>query len=423
MRGSCWILIAALGGALGCKRGDGPEASAEAARAARVIPVTAAPVAVKNVPIFLDGLGNVIAFKTVTVHSQVDGRLDKVLFKEGQEVKAGTVLAQIDPRPFQIQLHQAEGALARDTAQLHDNQANFDRYLSLRDQKLIAQQQVDDSRAALGQLSGAVEIDKAQIEQARLNLDYARITSPLDGVTGVRLVDPGNVVHAADQTGLVVITQLQPIAVLFTLPEDDLPAVMEELATRPLDVEAWSRNGEKLLDRGKVQLVDNQINQATATIRMKAVFPNQQRQLWPNQFIKTRLLLTTRQNALVVPATVVQRGPKGSFAYVIKSDGTVDTRPVTVDLTQGEISLIKSGLKPGEQVVVDGQNQLRPGARVQARPAAASGDGSGAGGPPSGAAPAPNGIAPRGGTTPGGAPGAPGIPPSGAGSGPRGQRQ
>jgi multidrug efflux system membrane fusion protein len=353
-------------------RGTSDGAAAAEAQKERVIPVVAATVEKKDVPIFLEGLGNVTAYKTVTVHTQVDGRLDKVLFTEGQKVKRGEALAQIDPRPFQIQLHQAEGALARDTSQLQDNKINFERYQTLRDQKLVAQQQVDDARAAMGQFAGAIEIDKAQVEQAKLNLDYAHITSPLDGVTGVRQVDPGNIVHAADQTGIVVITQLDPIAVLFTLPEDDLPAVMDELTQHPLKVEAWSRDGAKLLADGTVQLIDNAINQATATMRLKAFFKNDPLKLWPNQFVKTRLLLTTRHDALLVPSTAIQRGPKGVFVYVIDPNNqTAQMQSVEIDLTQGEQTIIRKGLKPGDVVVTDGQSQLRPGAKVQARAAAA----------------------------------------------------
>jgi multidrug efflux system membrane fusion protein len=350
-----------------CK-GTSDGAAAAEAQKERVIPVVAATVEKKDVPIFLEGLGNVTAFKTVTVHTQVDGRLDKVLFTEGQKVKRGDALAQVDPRPFLVQLHQAEGALARDSSQLQDNKINFERYQTLRYQKLIAQQQVDDARAAMGQFAGAIEIDKAQIEQARLNLDYARITSPIDGVTGVRQVDPGNIVHAADQTGIVVITQLDPIAVLFTLPEDDLPAVMDELTQHQLKVEAWSRDGAKLLAEGTVQLIDNAINQATATMRMKALFKNDPIKLWPNQFVKTRLLLTTRHDALIVPSTAIQRGPKGVFVYVIDArNQTAQMQSIEIDLTEGEQTIIKKGLKPGDVVVTDGQSQLRPGAKVQAR--------------------------------------------------------
>jgi multidrug efflux system membrane fusion protein len=350
-----------------CKGSTDGAAAAEAQKE-RVIPVVTATVDRKDVPIFLEGLGNVIAYKTVTVHTQVDGRLDKVLFTEGQKVKRGEAVAQIDPRPFQIQLHQAEGALARDSSQLQDNKINFERFQTLRDQKLVSQQQVDDARAAMGNFAGSIEIDKAQIEQARLNLEYARITSPIDGVTGVRLVDPGNIVHPADATGIVVITQLDPIAVLFTLPEDNLPAVMDELTQRPLKVEAWSRDGAKQLAEGTVQLIDNAINQATATMRMKALFKNDPLKLWPNQFVKTRLLLTTRQNALVVPATAIQRGPKGVFVYVVDpKNQTAQMQTVEIDLTQGEQAIIRKGLKAGDVVVTDGQNQLRPGAKVQTR--------------------------------------------------------
>jgi len=357
----------------------------EGSKASRVIPVAAAPVAQRDLPIYLDGLGNVAAFKTVTVRSQVDGRLEQVLFREGQEVRRGELLAQIDSRPFQIQLRQAEGALARDSALLKSGKLNLERFIALREQKLIAQQQVDDQQAAVGQLEGAVRVDEAQIENAKLNIDYARIVAPIDGITGVRLVDPGNIIRANDQTGLVLITQLDPIAVLFTLPAENLPKVAEQMRAGPLSVEAYSQDGDTQLARGKLELIDNQINAATATMRMKAVFPNPKRLLWPNQFVKTRLLLTVRKNAIVVPATAVQRGPKGLFVYVIRADQTVEMRPVEVELTQGDLSLVRSGLKPGEQVVTDGQNQLRPDSRVQPRDNPTA--------PPAGGAPAPGSTA------------------------------
>lgn len=339
----------------------------EGSKAPRIIPVAAAPVVQRDIPIYLDGLGTVIAFKTVTVRSQVDGRLEQVLFREGQEVRRGDLLAQIDSRPFQIQLRQAEGALARDSALLKSGKLNLERFITLREQKLIAQQQVDDQQAAVGQLEGAVRVDEAQVENARLNIDYARIVAPIDGITGVRLVDPGNIIHANDQTGIVLITQLDPISILFTLPSENLPTVAEQMRAGPLPVEAYSRDGDVLLAKGKLELIDNQINAATATMRLKAVFPNPKRLLWPNQFVKARLLVTTRKNAVVVPATAIQRGPKGLFVYVIKPDQTVEMRPVEVELTQGDLSLIRSGLKPGEQVVTDGQNQLRPDSKVQPR--------------------------------------------------------
>src|SRR5579884_1065516 len=376
----------------GAGQGSGQNAGNPAARA---VPVIAAPVAERDVPIYLDGLGNVIAYKTVTVKSQVDGRLNEVLFREGQEVRRGEVLAQIDPRPFQIQLNQAEGALARDKALLESGRRNLERFATLREQKLIAQQQEDDQRAAVGQLEGAVRIDEAQIESAKLNLEYARIVSPIDGITGVRQVDPGNLVHATDQSGIVLITQLDPISVIFTLPAENLTKVAMEMRNGPLRVDAYSQDGAILLATGKLELIDNQINVNTATMRLKATFPNPKRLLWPNQFVKTRLLLTTRKNAIVVPAPAVQRGPKGLFVYVIKPDQTVEARPVEVALTQGEITVLQSGVKPGEQVVTDGQNQLRPDSKVQPR------------------------SADRPTSSPGGAP-APGAPPSSGGAPPAG---
>jgi multidrug efflux system membrane fusion protein len=337
--------------------------------AARAVPVVSAAVQLRDVPIYLDGLGNVSAFKTVTVRSQVDGRLDQVLFKEGQAVKAGELLARIDPRPFQNQLRQAQGALARDQAQLQAAKVNLERYRQLTAKKLIPAQQADDQAALVGQLDGSVQVDRATIQVAKLNLDYASITSPIEGVTGVRIVDPGNLVHAADANGLVVITQLDPISVLFSLPQDELPRVMRELQAGALAVEAWSRDGAQKLATGELALIDNQINAATATLRLKAVFPNPQRLLWPNQFVKARLLLTTRKNALVVPATVPQRGPDGTFAYVIQQDQTVQPRPIEVDHMEGDLAIVSKGLAEGEQVVVDGQNQLRAGSKVAARQA------------------------------------------------------
>ncbi|HUJ27840.1 MAG TPA: efflux RND transporter periplasmic adaptor subunit [Myxococcales bacterium] len=348
-------------------------AGRDQAAANRPVPVVAGAVTKKDLPIYLEGLGNVTAFYTVTIHTLVDGRLDQVLFREGQVVHKGDLLARIDPRPFQNQLHQAQGALARDAAQLKGAQVNLKRYQDLAQQKLIAQQQADDQAALVGQLDGAVQLDRAQIDSAKLNLDYALIRSPIEGVTGVRQIDPGNIVHASDQNGLVILTQLDPIAVIFALPQDDLPRVSAQLAKGPLDVEAWSRDGAQKLATGKLALVDNQINAATATMRLKAVFPNPQHLLWPNQFVNARLLLTTRKDALTVPATVPQRGPDGLFAYVIQPDQTVQQRPIEIELQQGDTTVIARGLNEGEQVVVDGQSQLRPGSHVQARQAGQQG--------------------------------------------------
>lgn len=347
--------------------GPSPAASAQAAAAARVVSVTTVKVTREDVPVWLEGLGNVTAFLTVTVKPQVDGRLDKVLFKEGQAVKKGDVLAQIDPRPFAIQLESAQAALARDRANLKNAQVNVERYTALSQDNLIPQQQLTDQQATAAQLAAQATGDQAAIDSARLNLDYARITSPIDGVTGVRLVDQGNVVHAADPNGLVVVTQLDPIAVLFTLPEDQLTSVREAMGNDPLLVEARSRDGGRVLGAGKLSVIDNQINQATATVRLKAIFDNPDHRLWPNQFVKARLKLGTRQNVLVVPAAVVQHGPEGTFAYVIRPDATAEVRPIKVVTTEGDKALIGSGLSEGETVVLDGQAQLRPGAKVSAK--------------------------------------------------------
>ncbi len=363
------VLIAAIAFVVHQRSKGAAAASArsEQQAAQRPVPVVAAQAQKKDVPIYLDGLGNVTAFKTVTVRSQVDGRLEQVLFREGQAVRVGEQIARIDPRPFLNQLHQAQGALSRDEAQLRSARLNLERYRALREQKLIAQQQVDDQEALVGQTEGAVQVDRSLIDAAKLNLDYANIRSPLEGVTGVRQVDPGNLIRATDPNGLVIITQLDPIAVIFSLPQDDLPRVMHELAQGPMEVEAWSRDGGIKLAAGRLALVDNQINAATSTMRLKAIFPNPQRLLWPNQFVKARLLLTTRKDALVVPSTVPQRGPEGTFAYVISPDQTVQPRPIELELTQGDLAIVARGLQPGELVVADGQSQLRPGSHVMAQ--------------------------------------------------------
>jgi multidrug efflux system membrane fusion protein len=343
-------------------------AAASSAAANRTIPVLTAIVVQRDVPVLLEGLGSVTAFYTVTVKTQVDGRIDKVLFTEGQHVKKGDVLVQIDPRPFAIQLETAQAKRAQDAANEKNAKLNADRYKTLSQQNLIAVQQYTDQQAMVDQLDAQLRSDQAAIDAARLNLDYARITSPIDGVTGLRLVDPGNVVHATDTTGLVVVTELDPIAVYFTLPEDDLTPINEAMAARQLPVEALSRDGDKTLGQGKLTVIDNEINQQTATLKLKAVFDNPQHLLWPNQFVKARLRLSTRKDALVVPAAVVQHGPTGTFAYVVKADSTAENRPVVLTAIQGDVAVIASGLAVGEQVVVDGQGQLRPGTKVVTKP-------------------------------------------------------
>lgn len=353
------------------KAGAVAAAAAASAAANRVIPVLTATVAQRDMPLWLEGLGSVSAFYTVTVKTQVGGPIVKVLYKEGQHVKKGDVLIRIDPRPFNIQLESAEAALQRDEANLKNSRVNVDRYKTLSDQKLIAVQQFTDQQSAVDQLVGTVASDRAAINQAKLNLDYAQIKSPIDGVTGVRLVDPGNFVQPTDTTGLVVVTQLDPIALYFTLPEDDLPSIEKGMAAGMLTVQAWSRAGDQLLGEGKLTVIDNQINQATATLRLKAIFDNPKGLLWPNQFVKARVHISTRVAAIVVPNAVVQHGPSGTFAYVVEGEATVSNRAITVEAVQGETAIVSKGLQPGETVVVEGQAQLRPGAHVSAKPAPA----------------------------------------------------
>jgi multidrug efflux system membrane fusion protein len=375
MHANRWVLgtvgLVVIGGSglwLHGKQRSGVEraSAAASANADRPIAVTATTVTKADVPITLDGLGTVTPLQTVTVKSQVDGLLQSVAFKEGDAVKKGELLAQIDPRPFVIRLHQAQAALAKDDAQLKNVELTLHRNEALLKEGLITQQQVDDQRALLASTQATIKADQTVIESARLDVDYARVRSPIDGVTGVRLVDPGNVIRASD-SGLVVVTQLDPIAVVFTLPQDDLPRVTTELAKGPLGVEAYSRDGTKKLATGQLLLVDNQINASTGTIRLKATLPNPDKLLWPNGFVKARLLLTTRKDAIVVPATVVQRGPKGTFAYVVDKNMTASVRPIEPDVFQGDMVIIAKGLVPGERVVVDGQNQLKPGGKVSIR--------------------------------------------------------
>jgi multidrug efflux system membrane fusion protein len=348
----------------------------------RAIPVLATAAVTRDVPIYLEGLGSVTAYKTVNVRSQVDGRMDRVDFREGQSVRHGEVLAEIDPRPFAILLHQGEAALARDKGQLDGAKRDLDRYEAVGGQHLLPQQQIDDQRALVEQYQGNVQNDQATIENAKLQLDYARIKSPIDGVTGVRLVDPGNIVHAADTGGIVVVAQIDPIAVLFTLPQDDLPAVAKQLAAGVMEVEARSRDGSQMLGKGQLLLIDNQINQGTATMRLKAVFPNPNHALWPNEFVKTRLRLMVRKGALVIPAAAVQRGPQGTFVYVVDGE-KADLRTVTIERIEGENAIVATGLQAGERVVREGQSQLRPGARVSLRDAGQKGASGAAGGAPS----------------------------------------
>ncbi|MEO5767246.1 MAG: efflux RND transporter periplasmic adaptor subunit [Polyangia bacterium] len=359
--------------------GDAPGGGGE-----RPVSVTTTLVGRRDVPLYLEGIGSVVPLQTVMVKPQVDGRLDKAAFEEGKAVRKGDLLAQIDPRPFAIQRDQAQAALARDTAQTQSSRLTLQRYEKVRQENLIAQQQLDDQRALVAQQEATLKADQAQLDQARLQLDYARIRSPIDGVTGVRLVDPGNIIRASDPTGIVMVTQLDPIAVLFSLPQDELPRIAEQMAGGPLQVDVLSRDGATTLGSGKLGLIDNQINQTTATIRLKAVLENPRKTLWPNQFVKVRLLLAVRKQALVLPAAAIQRGPQGTFVYLVGADQRAATRPVKVDSVEGDTAIVAGGLQQGDQVVTEGQGQLRPGARVAARLAVA-GTGAGGGSRPTGA--------------------------------------
>jgi multidrug efflux system membrane fusion protein len=391
------ILIAVAAGGLLLYRSRKAAAAAQAQGAPtdRPVPVVLATVERKDVAVYLEGLGNALPLNTVTLHTQVDGPLTVVAFKEGQFVHKGDFLAQVDPRPFLATLHQAEAALARDQATLRNAELNLERYRELRAEKLIAEQQYTDQRALKDTTLGTIKTDEAQIESARLNVEYSRIVSPIDGVTGVRLIDVGNIVHAADASGLVVITQIDPMTVLFTLPEDDLPRVQAELAKGPLAVDAYSRDGSRKLASGTLSFIDNQINQTTATIRMRASFPNPKSVLWPNEFVKARLLLSTEKDAIIVPAVAVQRGPSGTFVYAASADMVAAVRPIQLASLQGDAALIASGLAPGDVVVVDGQNQLKPGSKLAPRQtekaggdkgaAAGSASAGGRGGPPTAA--------------------------------------
>jgi multidrug efflux system membrane fusion protein len=328
------------------------------------IPVVAGLVASGDVPIYLEGLGTVIAYNTVIVHSQIQGQITRINFTEGQTVHTGDQLAQIDPRPYQAQLDQALANRARDQAQLANAQSNLDRYTTLGKQGWATPQLLETQKAQVGQLEAAIKADEAVIESARTQLSYTQLTSPINGITGIRQVDIGNIIHSTDANGLVVVTQVEPISVIFTLPETELPQVQQALAKGPLTVQAFSQDSTIKLDEGKLNFIDNEILQTTGSVRFKAEFPNTAHRLWPGELINVRLLLDTRQNGLTIPAPAVQQGPNGAYVYVIKPDDTVTVRPVKVAQLSGGQALVDSGLAANEQVVVDGQSRLQPGTRV-----------------------------------------------------------
>jgi membrane fusion protein, multidrug efflux system len=387
-----WLVSAVALGVIcasfsGCTSADSKQQKAQAA-GPHAVSVAVAKAERQDVPVYLVGLGSVTAFYTANIKSRVDGQIMRVNFKEGQIVKEGDLLILIDPRPFQVQLEQMQAQLFKDAASLRDARLNLDRYTTLIPSGSIAQQQVDTQKSLVDQLDGQVRTDQAQIDNAKLQIVYCNITAPFTGRVGLRQVDPGNIVHAADTNPMLILTQLQPIAVIFTLPEDQLPTVSEHMKNSTLLVEAYSRDNQTKLATGKLQTIDNQIDPTTGTAKLKAVFDNKDNQLWPNQFVNANLLLETRKNSIVLPTAAILHGPQGAFVYLAKPDKTVEARTVTVSLTQGTITTVTAGVNPGDTVVTDGQDKLQTGSTIEPRnsgpsnPSARNGSGNGPSGNP-----------------------------------------
>ncbi len=349
-----------------------PADAAARAAAPQAIAVDTAAVGHTDVPIYLQGLGTVQAFYTVTVTARVDGELQKIAFTEGQQVRKGDLLAQIDPRPNQAAYDQALAAKAKDAAQLANAKLDLERYTLLQPQDLASKQTVDTARAMVDQLTAQLQVDQAVIDNARTQLEYTRITSPINGRTGIRLIDPGNIVHGANATGIVVVTQVQPISVIFTLPEEDLSVIGAALAAGAVKVTTLSRDGKTELDQGTLSLVDNEIDQTTGTAKLKATFSNEHNTLWPGQYVNARVLVRTERDALTLPTAAVQLGPNGPFTYVIKTDSTVEVRPLKIGAESGGMTVIEEGLALNERVVTSNQYRLQSGAHVRANTANAS---------------------------------------------------
>jgi multidrug efflux system membrane fusion protein len=361
-----------------------------------VVPVVVATAQRGDLPVYFNGLGTVTAFNTVTVRSRVDGQLTSIAFKEGQFVHEGDLLAQIDPRPFQVQLAQALGQLAKDQAQRRDAEVNLERFKLLFKEGVIPQQQLDTQAALVGQFDGAIASDQSQIDNAKLQLTYSRITAPISGRIGLRLVDAGNIVHASDTNGLLVITQLQPISVIFSLPQDQLPDVNSKLRSGvQLVVDAYDRDDTAKIASGKLQTIDNQIDLTTGTYKLKSMFANADNSLFPNQFVNVHLLVDTKHNLTIVPTAAIQRGPQGTYIYAVAKDPTgKDTiakiYPVTIAQTTGNSVGLSAGLNPGDMVVIDGQDKLQDGTKIN--PSTAAGTNATGG---SSASPSPGQSAPQ----------------------------
>ncbi len=350
---------AAAGPGAGGGKGRGPGGGNYA------VPVVVATAQSGDLPVYFSGLGTVTPLYTVTVRSRVDGQLINVAFKEGQFVQQGDLLAEVDPRPFQVQLEQAQGQLAKDQAARKDAEVNFERFKLLFKEGVIPQQQLDTQQAQVGQFDGAIKSDQAQIDNAKLQLTYCHITAPIPGRVGLRLVDPGNIIHASDSNGLVVITQVQPISVVFSLPQDQLPPVYDKLRKGvQMSVDAFDRDNTYKITTGKLLTIDNQIDPTTGTYKLKAAFDNWDSALFPNQFVNVHLLVDTRKGLTIVPVPAIQRGPQGTYVYAVGQGNVVNIRPVTIAQTAGDVAGLSSGLKPGEVIVTDGQDKLQDGSKI-----------------------------------------------------------
>jgi len=383
-----WLLVVAvIAVGIWYLRGRGSQSNSSAAGSAAtaagkggtggaggpVVPVMVATATTGDLPVFYNGLGTVTAFNTVTVRTRIDGQLDNVGFKEGQFVKEGDLLAEIDPRPYLVQLEQAQGQLARDEAARNDAMVNLERYKLLFKEGVIPQQQLDTQQSSVGQFDGAIQTDKANIDSAKLNIAYCRITAPISGRVGLRLIDSGNMIHAADANGLLVITQLQPIAVLFSLPQDQLPVVYSKLRSgQQLTVEAFDRDNTSQIASGKLLTIDNEIDATTGTYKLKSIFSNADNALFPNQFVNLHLLVDTKKNMVLVPTTAILRGSQGIYVFSVGPDKTAKVRNITVAESNGNVTGVASGLAAGEVVVTDGQDKLQDGSKVDPRSAPAA---------------------------------------------------
>ncbi len=352
------------GGSGGASAGKGPGRQGAGA-GGFVVPVVVASAQRGDLPVYFNGLGTVTAFNTVTVRSRVDGQITKINFTEGQFVHQGQDLVDIDSRPYQVQLEQAEGQLAKDQAQLRDVQVNYERYQLLYKEGVIPKQQVDTQGAQVGQFEGSIKGDQGAIDSAKLQIVYSHVTAPISGRVGLRLVDVGNIVHATDSTGLLVITQLQPIAVIFSLPQDQLPQVASKLQKGDqLVVDAYDRDDSTKIESGKLLTIDNQIDTTTGTYKLKAVFNNDRNTLFPNQFVNVHLLADVKKNLVIVPASAIQRGPQGTYVYVVQNGNTAKIQTVTIAQSTADKVGLSAGVNPGDSVVVDGQDKLQDGSKI-----------------------------------------------------------